>query len=257
MNNRCQHCLKAIAPQANTHSKLLLLHTPLWLIKMKTFLILILLLSNTITYGQGESDSTKTKGFFIYSIFEIPQIDTKDINETLASNGLPDFRLSPESLGLHFEFISNRFDFVIQWAASDKTFTYDTSSQTGLYASAGFNLGFNILKKKAYSITPNIGMKITDVQYKWSTLSSNPIGQVFFTQKNEYLEFTSTQYSLDLGVKLAVHKNTSAFIAFGYQIPLSRSMYTNNDALKLSEIPSINSSYYFTIGLGMGKYYTK
>ncbi len=222
----------------------------------KFLLFIFLAFLCQIANASAHSDSAKNNVFGGYAMMpiEFPNIDTKEINQLLKSAQLPALNYSTANVGFGFQLYTNR---VITTFSFNKTINKnesDTHLTEVEYRSTSFNVGYSLIKSQSFSIYPYLGFKGTGLNYLYREKMPNPTTLGSYLQKNlNYKEVSNSRAHLDLGIGISHQRIHLVNFRFGYLVPLEKVRWNmDNNQTILSNSPSVNYNYYFSLIFGIG-----
>lgn len=206
--------------------------------------------------ANAQTDTTKNNvfGAFLIMPIEFPIIDTKGINEQLTTNGFPPANYSTANIGIGFQLYANRFITTFSFNKTTKTDDNDTYLTEVEYRSTSLNVGYSLTKSKWFSVYPYIGFKGSGLNYLYREKVPNPTTLGNYLQTNlNYKEVTNSRAHLDLGIGISHQWVYLVNFRFGYLVPLEKARWNiDNNQTILTNSPSVNYNYYFTLTLGLG-----
>jgi hypothetical protein len=223
---------------------------------VKFFLLMIIGLLVHFENAYSQTDSTKNNvfGFYIIMPIEFPVIDTKEINQQLNANGLPSANYSTANIGIGFQLYSNRCITTFSFNKTTEKVDNNTYLTEVEYRSTSLNVGYSLTKSQWFSIYPFVGFKGSGLNYLYKQKEPNPstLGNYLQTNLN-YKEVTNSRAHLDLGIGLSHQWFYLVNFRLGYLVPLEKVRWKiANNQTNLTNAPSINYNYYFTLSLGLG-----
>jgi hypothetical protein len=221
------------------------------------FLLLILLgLLGQLENANAQTDTTKNNVFggFLIMPIEFPVIDTKDINQQLTANGFPPANYSTANIGIGFQLYTNRVITTFSFNKTTKKDDNDTYLTEVEYRSTSFNVGYSLTKSQWFSVYPYVGFKGSGLNYLYREKVPNPTTLGNYLQTNlNYKEVTNSRAHLDLGIGISHQWFYLVNFRFGYLVPLEKVRWNiDNNQTTLTNSPTVNYNYYFTLTLGLG-----
>jgi len=228
--------------------------------QMKSRLYIFLLISigflGPLDKAIAQSDTTKNNVFggFLIMPIEFPIIDMKDIIQELTAKGFPSANYSTANIGIGFQLYTNRVITTFSFNKTTKKDDNDTYLTEVEYRSTSLNVGYSLTKSQWFSIYPYVGFKGSVLNYLYRQKVTNPTTLGNYLQTNlNYKEVTNSRAHLDLGIGISHQWFYLVNIRFGYLVPLEKIRWNiDNNQTTLTNSPSINYNYYFTLTLGLG-----
>ena len=225
-------------------------------LRKKFWLLIVIGLFGLIDKTHAQTDTTKNNvlGAFLIVPIEFPIIDTKGINEQLAANGFPSANYSKANSGIGFQLYTNRFITTFSFNKTTKKDDYDSYLTEVEYRSTSLNVGYSLTKSKWFSVYPYVGFKGSGLNYRYREKEPNPTTLGNYLQTNlNYKEITNSRGHLDLGIGISHQWFYLVNFRFGYLVPLEKVRWNiDNNQTTLTNSPTINYNYYFTLTLGLG-----
>jgi hypothetical protein len=224
--------------------------------RISTSLLVFIGLFGLFEKANAQSDTTKNNvfGYFLIMPIEFPVIDTKDINQALSANGFPPAKYPTANIGIGIQLYIKRFITTFSFNKTTKRNDNGTYLTEVEYRSTSFNVGYSLTKSQWFSVYPYFGIKGVGLNYRYRDKIPNPtsFGSYLQTILN-YKEVTNSRPHLDLGIGIAHHWFYLVNFRFGYLVPLEKVAWNMNDnRTTLTNSPTINYNYYFTLTLGLG-----
>lgn len=223
---------------------------------MKKFGILFTLSLVQFVTVFAQTDTTKNRvfGTFLIMPIEFPTIDIKGINRELTTYGFPSANYSTANIGIGLQLYTNRFITTFSFNKTTKKNDNDHYFTEVEYRSTSFNVGYSLTKSQWFSVYPFVGFKGAGLNYLYRDKVPNPttIGNYLQTNLN-HKEITNSRGHLDLGIGISHQWFYLINFRFGYLVPIEKVRWNiDNNQTPLTNSPTINYRYYFTLTLGLG-----
>lgn len=224
--------------------------------KTKFLLLILLGLLGQLENVNAQTDTTNNNVFggFLIMPIEFPVIDTKDINQQLTANGYPPANYSTANIGVGFQLYTNRVITTFSFNKTTKQDNNDTYLSEVEYRSTSLNVGYSLTKSQWFSVYPYVGFKGAGLNYLYIEKEPPSTTLENYLQSNlNYKEVTNSRAHLDLGIGISHQWFYLVNFRFGYLVPLEKVRWNiNNNQTTLTNSPTINYSYYFTLTIGLG-----
>ena len=221
--------------------------------------ILIILLLSLICFcnnlmAQKDTLKNNVGGFFLTMPIEFPVIDNNVLNEQLSSFGFPPANYSTANIGIGLQFYFNQVIASFSFCKTTKNNEKDDYSTKVEYRSTSLNVGYDLLKSQRFSLYPYVGFKGCGLNYYYrDRLLDETSFDNYFKTDLKYKEITNSRGHLDLGVGFSHQWFYLINFRFGYLLPLEKIRWNmNNNQTTLSNSPTINYNYYFSLTMGLG-----
>lgn len=194
-------------------------------------------------------------GMYVTVPFEFPHIDYSELNQTLATAGLPECKRASIIVGLGIQWHINHSILSITYNQTSRTPKNDTLDVTVRYRSYGFTYGYNVFRGVRMAVYPFAGIKVTATNYLFNQKLSDSLTTTF----NQYLQ-TPLEHKqinnqlphLDLGLSVSYRSFCLVDLRAGYLLPLDDATWEMNRSKRLENGPGIRYQYYISVGLGVG-----
>ena len=229
---------------------------------MKKGGLIVLLLAfigfETNLTAQKDTLKNNISGAFLTMPIEFPVIDNNALNEQLSSFGFPSANYSTANIGIGLQLYLNRFITSFSFCKTTKTGEQTNYLTKVEYRSTSFNVGYDLINNQRYSIYPLVGFKGCGLNYLYrEKLPDETSFDNYFSTDLKYKEITNSRAHLDLGIGFAHHWFYLINFRFGYLLPLEKVRWNmNNNQVTLSDSPTINYNYYFSLTIGFGSIYS-
>jgi len=176
------------------------------------------------------------------------------LNNSLTEFGYPAADYAVANTGIGFQLITNR----MVTSMSYNWYTKETDEELFLteveYNAFSLNFGYDLLKFPYGSAYPYVGFKGSGLNYLYKEKIAEDTSTENYLESNlEYKELSSSRAHLDLGFGISFQTFFLVNFRAGYLLPLEKSNWKFNSGLSsLTNSPSINYPYYFTLTLGTG-----
>jgi hypothetical protein len=221
----------------------------------RKFLIIIFLIG-FVNHIFGQTDTLKNNVFGAFVIFpiEFPVIDNNSINNELTGLGYPECDYPTANIGIGFQLYMNRWITTLSFNKTTKKNDNDSYLTEVEYRSTSFNIGYDLTKNHRYSIYPYLGFKGCGLNYLYRDKISSEISfNDYLNTPLDYKEVTNSRANLDLGFGFSYQWFFLLNFRAGYLLPLEEARWNiNNNQDKLSDSPTLNYNYYFTLTIGFG-----
>lgn len=224
---------------------------------MKISILILTFLLTTLTNDLiAQTDTLKNNvfgGFIIFPI-EFPIIDNQQINNELIGLGYPKCEYSDAIIGIGIQLYTNRWITNFSFNKTTKKDDNDIYLTEVEYRSTSFSVGYDLIKNYRYSIYPFVGFKGCGLNYLYREKVLNETSfKNYLNSTLEYKEITNSRANLDLGLGLSYQSFFLLNFRAGYLLPLEEARWNiNNNQDKLSNAPTLNYNYYFTLTIGLG-----
>ena len=224
--------------------------------RKRNLIILLLSLISFCNNLMAQKDTLKNNigGFFLTMPIEFPVIDNNALNDQLSRFEFPPANYSVANIGiglqLHFNQIIGSFSFC-KTTKNNENNNYSTKIE---YRSTSLNVGYDLLKSQWFSLYPYVGFKGCGLNYYYrDRLPDETSFDNYFKTDLKYKEITNSRGHLDLGVGFSHQWFYLINFRFGYLLPLEKIRWNmNNNQTTLSNSPTINYNYYFSLTIGFG-----
>ena len=185
---------------------------------------------------------------------EFPVIDTKALDQQLASYNLPKAKYATANIGIGLQLYFNRklltFSYN-QTTRKDKQSAFTTEVE---YRSTSFNIGYSLTKYPYFSVYPYAGFKGTGLNYLYRERATDTTSFAGYLQSSlKYKEITTSRAYLDVGLGISHQWFYLVNFRAGYLLPLERASWSiNNSKTTLPNSPAVNYRYYFSLTVGLG-----
>jgi hypothetical protein len=189
---------------------------------------------------------------------EFPIIENNALNEQLNNFGFPSANYSIANIGIGLRIYLNRFITSVSFCKTTKNSEQTNHLTKVEYRSTSFNIGYDLLKTQWFSIYPYVGFKGCGLSYLYSEkLPDETSFDNYFRTDLKYKEITNSRAHFDLGIGFAHQWFYLINFRFGYLLPLEKVRWKiNNNQVTLSNSPTINYNYYFSLTIGVGGIYS-
>lgn len=224
--------------------------------KLKRIAVIISLIGFTnllIAQDTVAEFSDDVFGGFIIMPVEFPIIDHSGINTELSELGFPSVNHSAANLGGGLQLFINRWVTNFSFIKTTNRKSNETFATEVEYRSTSFSLGYDLIKNYQYSLYPYIGFKGYGLNYLYREKSASETNfNDYFNNPLEYKEMYTTRANLDFGIGASYQWFFLVNLRAGYLLPLQKSEWRINSNDKLSNSPTVDYSFYFSITLGLG-----
>ena len=221
--------------------------------------VLIVLLLSLIGFCNNlmaQKDTLKNNVFGVFLIMpiEFPIIDNNAINGQLNSLGFPPANYSTANIGIGFQLYLNRIITSFSFCKTTKNNEHGNHLTEVEYRSTSLNIGYDLLKNQWFSLYPYVGFKGCGLNYYYREILLDETSfDNYFKTELKYKEITNSRGHLDMGIGFSHQWFYLINFRFGYLLPLEKVRWDmNNNKTILSNSPTINYNYYFSLTIGLG-----
>jgi len=204
----------------------------------------------------AQKDTLKNNvfGAFLIMPIEFPIIDNNVLNERLNILGFPSANYSTANIGIGVQFQINQFIASFSFCKTTKNNKQSTHLTKVEYRSTSLNIGYDLLKSQWFSLYPYVGFKGCGLSYFYRDILPDETSfDNYFQTDLRYKEVTNSRAHLDLGIGFSHQWFYLVNFRFGYLLPLEKIWWNmNNNKVTLSNSPTINYNYYFSLIIGIG-----
>jgi len=225
---------------------------------MKRIFIIILLLSligfQHNLMAQKDSLKNNIVGAHLTMPIEFPIIGNDAFNEQLSSLGFPTAKYPTANFGIGLQFYINRVITAFSFCKTTKRNKQNNHLTETEYRSTSLNIGYNLLKSQDFLLYPYAGFKGCGLNYLYREKLTNEASFDNYVDTDlRYKEITNSRGHLDLGIGFSHQRSYLINFRFGYLLPLEKSRWNMNDnRTELSNSPTTNYNYYFSMIIGFG-----
>jgi hypothetical protein len=223
---------------------------------MRKGIFIVLLLVGFLNNLMAQKDTLKNNVFGVFLIMpiEFPIIDNNALNVQLNGLGFPSANYSTANIGIGFQLYLNRVMTTFSFCKTTKNNEQSSHLTEIEYRSTSFNIGYDLLKSQRFSLYPYIGFKGCGLNYLYrEKLSDESSFDNYFNTDLKYKEITNSRAHLDLGVGFSHQWFYLINFRFGYLLPLEKIRWNmNNNQTTLTNSPTVNYNYYFSLTIGLG-----
>ena len=225
---------------------------------MKKGILIVFLLSliGFCNNLMAQKDTLKNNvfGAFLTMPIEFPIIDNSAINGQLSSLGFPSANYSIANIGIGLQLYLNRVITSFSFCKTTKNNEQSYHLTEVEYRSTSLNIGYDLLKSQWFSLYPYVGFKGCGLNYYYRDILQDETSfDNYFKTDLKYKEITNSRGHLDLGIGFSHQWFYLINFRFGYLLPLEKIRWNmNNNQTILSNSPTINYNYYFSLTIGLG-----
>jgi hypothetical protein len=223
---------------------------------MKKVILIALfgLVVNNQLNAQKDTLKNGVLGFFFFFPIEFPIINNDALNQQLSTLGFPSVSYPVANVGIGMQWHVNQGVITFSFCKTTKKNEQDNSLTKTAYSSFSFNAGYDLLKTKWFSLYPYLGFKSCGLNYYHQEIIPDEVSfDNYFQTDLKYKEITNSRAHLDLGIGFSHQWFYSINFRFGYLLPIEKVRWEmNNSKISLSNFPTINYNYYFSLTIGLG-----